>query len=136
MTPEGMIIRQSRYEPGETAERVIAAVEARGLTVMAQVDHAAAAAGVGLELRPTKVIMFGAARGGTPVMEAAQTAGIDLPLKMLVWEDKEGSTWLGYNDPNWIAVRHGAGAASAAIEAMGRALAAVALAASGDGEGP
>jgi uncharacterized protein (DUF302 family) len=135
MTPEGMVVRKSRYGPVETAERLLTAVAARGMTVMAQVDHAAAAASVGLELRPTKVIMFGAPRGGTPVMAAAQTAGIDLPLKVLVWQDAEGATWLGYNDPNWISARHGASAASAAIEAMAGALAAVVLAASEDGGG-
>lgn len=135
MIPEGLIIQESRHGPAETAERLVAAVKARGLTVMAEIDHAAAAVGVGLELRPTKVIQFGNPRGGTPLMAAAQSVGIDLPLKALVWQDAEGRTWLGYNDPNWIAARHGVAAAAAGpVKAMTDMLAAVALAAT-DGEG-
>jgi uncharacterized protein (DUF302 family) len=102
---------------------------------MAVVDHAAAAAEVGLELRPTKVIIFGDPRGGTQVMTAARSAGIDLPLKALVWQDAEGRTWLGYNDPKWIAARHGVAAdAPGPISAMTDALAALAVAATGNGE--
>ena len=135
MTLEGMLVRESRYGPGETVDRLIAAVTARGMSVMAEVDHAAAAADVGLELRPTKVIMFGNPRGGTPVMAAAQSAGIDLPLKVLVWQDADVRTWLGYNDPKWIAARHGVFAEGPGpISAMADALAAVAAAATGNGD--
>jgi uncharacterized protein (DUF302 family) len=102
------------------------------MTVMAEVDHAAAAAKVGLQLRPTRMIMFGNPRGGTPLMAAAQTAGIDLPLKALVWQDAEGTTWLGYNDPVWIAERHGV-AAEGQVRAMKDALSAIALAAADGG---
>ena len=134
MTPEGMVVRESRHGPADTADRLVAAVTGRGLRVMAEVDHAAGAASVGLELRPTKVILFGNPRGGTPLMAAAQSAGIDLPLKALVWQDAEGKTWLGYNDPNWIAERHGVAAAvGGPVKAMTEMLEAVALVATGEG---
>jgi uncharacterized protein (DUF302 family) len=87
--------------------RFEAEVRARGLSAFAHVDHAAAAAAVGLSLRPTELLIFGNARGGTPLMESVQTTGIDLPLKVLVWQDASGITWLSYNDPAWIAKRHG-----------------------------
>jgi uncharacterized protein (DUF302 family) len=89
--------------------RLEAAVRAKGLTVFAHIDHAAGAAEVGLALRPTDLLIFGNAKGGTPLMQSAQTSGIDLPLKMLVSEDAEGVTWLSYNDPGWLAKRHGLG---------------------------
>jgi uncharacterized protein (DUF302 family) len=130
MIPDGLIVRESRHDPQETAERLLAAVTAHGMKVMARVDHAAAAATVGLSLRPTEVLMFGNPKGGTPLMQAVQTIGIDLPLKVLVWQDEAGKTWVGYNDPHWIATRHGAAIdGDAAIGAMTRALAAVAQAA-------
>ncbi len=107
MTPEGLIIVQSRAGPAETVERLVAAVTSRGMAVMARVDHAAAAKSVGLELGPTEVLMFGSPSAGTPLMQARQTVGIDLPLKTLVWQDEAGQTFVGYNDPQWIAARHG-----------------------------
>lgn len=131
MTPEGLIVLQSRYGPADTAERLAAAVTARGMTVMARIDHAAGAAKAGLELRPTEVILFGNPVGGTPLMQAAQTAGIDLPLKALVWQDANGRTWLGYNDPKWVAQRHGASGVEPTVEAMTKALAAIAREATG-----
>jgi uncharacterized protein (DUF302 family) len=104
--------------------RLEEAVAARGMTVFARVDHAAGAAAVGLSLRPTDLLIFGQAKGGTPLMQAVQTIGIDLPLKALVWQDAEGETWLSYSDPAWIAARHGL--APEATKAMSAALAAVA----------
>jgi uncharacterized protein (DUF302 family) len=110
--------------------RFEAAVRAQGLTVFAQVDHAAGAAAVGLWLRPTELLLFGNARGGTPLMEAVQTIGIDLPLKVLVWQGAGGDTWLSYNDPAWLARRHGVGQESgAAVAAMTGLLQALATAA-------
>ena len=95
--------------------------------MFARIDHAAGAAGVGLPLRPTAVVIFGNARGGTPLMQADQAIGIDLPLKALVFEDEAGKTWLAYNDPNWLGRRHGVTAAAAPlIQAMAGALNAVA----------
>ena len=127
MTPEGLIVRASRHEPKETMDRLAAAVTARGASVVARVDHAAAAATVGLALAPTEVLIFGNPRAGTPLMQAAQTIGIDLPLKALVWRDASGATFLGYNDPRWLARRHGAEAGNEAIlQAMADFLAGVA----------
>jgi uncharacterized protein (DUF302 family) len=88
-------------------DRLEAAVRDRGLTVFARVDHAAGAAEVGLELRPTVLLVFGNAKGGTPLMVADQTMGIELPLKALVWEDADHHTWLTYVEPAWLVGRHG-----------------------------
>jgi uncharacterized protein (DUF302 family) len=87
----GLTTIQSSYGPEETMNRLEAEVRARGLTVFAQIDHAAGAAAVGLSLRPTELLIFGSAGGSTPLMEIAQTIGIDLPLKALVWQDASGS---------------------------------------------
>jgi uncharacterized protein (DUF302 family) len=106
MNPDGLTIYRSDYGPRETLDRVAAAVTDSGNAVLARIDHAAAAAMAGLELRPTAVLIFGNARAGTPLMQVAQTLGIDLPLKVLIWQDATGQTWLGYNDPSWIAKRH------------------------------
>ena len=109
----GLISVQSSVSARETLDRLLAALAARKLTVFASVDHAAGAASVGLPLRPTAVVIFGNPKGGTPLMQDQQSAGIDLPLKALVWEDDDGKVWLTYNDPAWIAERHGLGTASA-----------------------
>jgi uncharacterized protein (DUF302 family) len=128
--PPGFVVVASRFGPGEAMDRLVAAVTARGMTVMARIDHAGAAAQVGMELRPTEVAIFGNPRGGTPLMQAAQTMGVDLPLRALVWQDEGGATWIGYNDPHWLAERHGVNL-PAALDAMSAALAAIAAEASG-----
>ena len=87
--------------------RFEAEVRARGMTVFAHIDHAAGAAAVGLPLRPTELLIFGNAKTGTPLMQSTQMSGIDLPLKALVWQDASGTAWLSYNDPAFIARRHG-----------------------------
>ncbi|HYL33860.1 MAG TPA: DUF302 domain-containing protein, partial [Stellaceae bacterium] len=107
MADNGLISVQSRASVRETLDRLLAALAARKLTIFARVDHAAGAASVGLTLRPTEVVIFGNPQGGTALMQDQQTAGIDLPLKALVWQDADGKVWLGYNDPAWIAQRHG-----------------------------
>ena len=103
---EGLTSIRSRFGPKETMDRLQAEIRAHGMTVFARIDHAAGAAEVGLTLPPTELIIFGNARAGTPLMQSAQTVGIDLPLKALVWEDTAGTTWLSYNEPGWIAQRH------------------------------
>ena len=103
---EGLTSIQSRFGPKETMDRLQAEIRAQGMTVFARIDHAAGAAEVGLTLAPTELIIFGNARGGTPLMQSAQTVGIDLPLKALVWEDASGKTWISYNEASWIAQRH------------------------------
>ena len=123
MAADGLTTIKSSYGPKETMDRLEAAVKAKGLTVFARIDHAAGAAEVGLSLRPTELLIFGNAKGGTPLMQSDQTVGIDLPLKALVWQDASGDTWLSYNDPSWIAKRHGLGhEVDAAVNAMSAAL--------------
>jgi len=123
MAQEGLVTVASRYPARETLDRLLAALGARAMNVFARIDHAAGAAAAGLSLRPTELVIFGNAKGGTALMQDRQTAGIDLPLKALVWEDGDGKAWLGYNDPKWIAQRHGLGAVSApAVEAMTKIL--------------
>jgi uncharacterized protein (DUF302 family) len=127
MTPEGLITTESRHGPRETLARLKAAIAAKGLTLFAYIDHAAGAAAAGMPLRPTDLVIFGAAKGGTPLMQAAQTIGIDLPLKALVWQDAEQKTWVSYNAPEWFAARHGLGAeVDGVIHALGGALKAIA----------
>ena len=119
MAADGLITIKSAFGPEETEKRLEAEVKAKGLTVFAHIDHAAGAAAVGLPLRPTDLLIFGNAKGGTPLMQQTQTVGIDLPLKVLVWEDESGTTWLSYNAPDYLAQRHGAGeAARVTVEAM------------------
>jgi uncharacterized protein (DUF302 family) len=132
MAADGLITVRSSHGPKETMTRLEAAVKAKGLTVFAHVDHAAGAAEVGLSLRPTDLLIFGNAKGGTPLMQSVQTVGIDLPLKALVWQDASGNTWLAYNDPAWLAKRHGLTAeADASVSALAAALAALAKGATG-----
>ena len=127
MPAEGLITIPRSYGPGETMAKLEAEVKAKGLTIFAQVDHAAA---VGLSLLPTDLLIFGNAKGGTPLMQSIQTIGIDLPLKVLVWQDASGKTWLSYNDPSWIAKRHRLGPeADAVVKVLTAALAAVTAAA-------
>jgi uncharacterized protein (DUF302 family) len=127
MPNDGLVSVQSRVPANETLKRLLAALATRKLTVFARIDHAAGAASVGLPLRPTEVVIFGNARGGTVLMQDRQSAGIDLPLKALVSEDADGKAWLTYNDPAWIAERHGLGAASAAaVKAMAELLGVIA----------
>ena len=107
MAADGLITIESRYGPEETMNRFEAEVRARGMTVFAHIDRAAGAAAVGLPLRPTELLIFGNAKTGTPLMQSTQMSGIDLPLKALVWQDASGTAWLSYNDPAFIARRHG-----------------------------
>lgn len=132
MSAEGLTTLRSSNGPEETMNRFEAEARANGLTVFAHIDHAAAAAAAGLALRPTELLVFGNASGGTPLMQVNQISGIDLPLKVLVWQDTAGDTWLCYNDPAWLAERHGLGqegnAAVAAMTALLHALATTATA--------
>jgi uncharacterized protein (DUF302 family) len=129
MAVQGLTTLKSSHGPRDTMNRLEAAVKARGMTVFARIDHSAGAAAAGLSLNPTELLIFGNARGGTPLMQTAQTIGIDLPLKALVWQDASGSTWLSYNDPAWLAQRHGLSGTEAPIGNLTGALDAVAKAA-------
>jgi uncharacterized protein (DUF302 family) len=106
MAVEEFTTVESHFGPHETLDRLEADVKSRGMTVFARIDHAAGAAAVGLTLLPTAVVIFGNARGGTPLMQANPLIGIDLPLKVLVWQDTSGKTWLSYVDPTGLARRY------------------------------
>ncbi len=105
---DGVIRIKSTNSFESTVNKLVAALNAKGMTVFAQIDHSAGAKKVGLELLPTKVIIFGNPKVGTHFMKCAQSAGIDMPLKALVTEDADGNTWYSYNDPTYLAKRHGA----------------------------
>jgi uncharacterized protein (DUF302 family) len=127
MATAGLITLRSSFGPAETMNRFEAEVRAKGMTVFAHIDHAAGATAAGLPLRPTDLLIFGAAKGGTPLMQAAQTIGIDLPLKVLVWQDEAGTTFLSYNDPAYLTHRHGLDdGVKPVVDAMSGALAAIA----------
>jgi len=131
MQVDGLITMQSSFDFETTLQKLEAILHAKGLIVFATIDHAAGAAQVDMPLRPTILVIFGSPKGGTPLMQAAQTSGIDLPLKALIWRDADNVTWLSYNDPIWIAKRHGLQQpeAVAAVNAMANALHALAVAA-------
>ena len=122
-TPTGMVVKQSPHSVAETTERFISTAEARGITVMATVDHAQNASGVDLSLRPTRVVLFGNPRLGTPLMQCEQSIAIDLPQKMLIWEDETGQVSIAYNDPRYLGGRHRlSGCGSEVIERIAGAL--------------
>ena len=123
MTVDGLTTILSTFGPKETMDRLESEVKAKGLTVFARVDHAAGAEAVGLKLRPTELLIFGNARGGTPLMEADQRIGIDLPLKALVYQDEVGKVLLTFIDPSWLARRYCLDAGVAAnVESLSKAL--------------
>ena len=127
MAADGLITIPSNGTVKSTLDRLASEVKARGITVFARIDYAAGAASAGLAMRPTELLIFGNATAGTPLMQATQTIGIDLPLNALAWEDASGRVWLSYNDPGWLAKRHGLDVASAATtHAMTAMLASIA----------
>ena len=103
----GLVRVPSRYPVEETVQRLQTTFAAKGLQVFALVDHSGEAAKVGLKMRPTKVLIFGSPKGGTPLMVAAPSLAIDLPMKALVAEDENGKVWLTYNSPEYLKERHG-----------------------------
>jgi len=112
---EGMIAVKSAHGVKETIDRFEAAAKGKGLNIFLRLDHAAGAKKIGKELRPTELLVFGNPQGGTPLMLCAQSVGIDLPLKVLAWEDASGQVWLGYNDPQHLAARHKQGGDCGAV---------------------
>jgi uncharacterized protein (DUF302 family) len=103
---DGLITLSSPYSVAETLDRLEAVLRNHGVTIFARIDHAAAAQDAGLSLRPTQVLIFGNPNIGTPVMQAAPTIAIDLPFKVLAWEDETGQVWLSYNSTEYLAQRH------------------------------
>jgi uncharacterized protein (DUF302 family) len=104
---EGIISRPSKYSVTETLQRLETALRGKGIKVFALVDHSGEAEKVGLKMPPTQLLIFGNPKGGTPVMLAAPTSAIDLPLKALAWQDTQGQVWLSYNDPAYFQKRFG-----------------------------
>lgn len=103
----GLITEPSNHSVDETTQRLQSALQAKGIALFALIDHSGEAEKVGIPMRPTKLLIFGNPRAGTPVMIAAPTAAIDLPLKILIWEDSDGKVWLSFKDPTYLANRHG-----------------------------
>jgi len=125
MPDDGLITVASRFSVRETLDRLATFAISHGLTVFARIDHADGAARAGMQLRPTELLIFGHPKGGTPLMQDHQSAGIDLPLKALAWEDADRKVWLTCTEAAWIARRHGLGSTSAqAVTAIAAGLAA------------
>jgi len=104
---KGLIHLASKHSVDETLQRLEDLLRQKGVALFARIDHSGEAAKVGLEMRPTKLLIFGSPKAGTPLMQAAPTVAIDLPLKALVWQDADGKVWLTYNDPAYLQQRHG-----------------------------
>jgi len=102
----GLISKPTKYSVTDTTERFAALLKSKGITLFALVDHSGEAEKAGLKMPPTKLLIFGNPKGGTPVMLAAPTIAIDLPLKVLVWEDATGKSWISFNDPAYLQNRH------------------------------
>jgi len=103
----GLIHLSSHHSVDETLQRLQSSLGEKGVTVFALIDHSGEAAKVGLQMRPAKLLIFGNPKGGTPLMQAAPTTAIDLPLKALIWEDADNKVWLTFNDPTYLQRRHG-----------------------------
>jgi uncharacterized protein (DUF302 family) len=102
----GIVSRTSNHSVEQTVERLRSILQSKGVTLFAVIDHSGEAEKVGLNMRPTKLLIFGKPKAGTPVMLAAPSSAIDLPLKILVWEDNAGKVWVSYNSPAYLQERH------------------------------
>lgn len=122
-TPTGLVIKQSPHSVEDTEARFVSILEEKGLTIFTTIDHTQNAEGAGLDLRPTRVVIFGNPKLGTPLMQCAQSIAIELPQKMLIWEDETGQVQVGYNDPRYLGGRHQLGACgNEVIQTIGGAL--------------
>lgn len=126
---EGLISIKSAHDVAKTTDKLVAVLEEKGMTVFARVDHAAGAKKVDMTLEPTELVIFGNPKLGTALMKCAPSVAIDLPLKALIWEDTDGQTWLGYNDPAYLAARHKMEGCDKVLEKMGKGVAGFAKAA-------
>lgn len=102
----GIISRPGNRSVSDTVAKLLELLHAKGVAVFAVIDHSGEAEKVGMKMRPTKLVVFGSPKAGTPLMLAVPTVAIDLPLKLLVCEDEEGKTWISYNDPEYLRERH------------------------------
>ena len=107
LSDDGLVKKSSAHSVEVTAERLSAVLQKKGIKVFANINHQSNAEGVKLELGEVQLLLFGNPRLGTPLMQSNPTAGIDLPMKALIWEDREGKVWLAYNDPSYLVQRHG-----------------------------
>jgi uncharacterized protein (DUF302 family) len=103
----GIVDKPSNHSVDETVEKLKGILQGKGITLFTTIDHSGEAAKVGMKMRPTKLLIFGNPKGGTPLMLAAPSSAIDLPLKILVWEDERGKAWVSYNSPAYLQQRHG-----------------------------
>lgn len=103
---KGIVTRLSVHAVDETVEKLKAMLQAKGVTLFAVVDHSGEAAKAGMAMPPTKLMIFGDPKAGTPLMLAAPSIALDLPLKILVWKTTDGKVWISYNDPAWLRDRH------------------------------
>ncbi len=106
MAADGLVTKTSAHNVKQTMDNLEKIVKSKGFNVAARINHAAAAATVKAALRPTEVLIFGKPKLGTKLMQSSQTIGIDLPIKVIVWQEADGTVKLGYNDPDWLASRH------------------------------
>jgi uncharacterized protein (DUF302 family) len=104
---KGIVDKLSRHSVDETVAKLKSILEAKAVRLFALVDHSGEAEKVGMKMRPTKLLIFGSPKAGTPLMLSAPSIAIDLPLKILVWEDAQGKVWVSYNDPEYLRERHG-----------------------------
>jgi len=119
---DGLVTKHSSHSVSVTADRFVAALKEKGITLVARVNHAGAAKQAGMELRPTELLVFGNPKLGTPLMQSDQTVGIDLPLKVLVWQDARGNVWVGYDSPKSIVARRGISNRADIVKKMSGAL--------------
>jgi len=119
---DGLIVKKSQFSVSETITRLENALTNKGITVALRWSHDSKAKAVGIPLRPTELLIFGNPKLGSNMFTSKQTAGIDLPMKALAWEDENGDVWLGYNDPNYIAARHGITDRAEVVKKMSGAL--------------
>ncbi len=122
MAAEGMISIKSDYGVKATADRLVQELQSKGVTVFKRINHAEGAKSVGIVLRPTVLVIFGNPKSGTPLIMCQRSVAIDLPQKALIWEDSQGQTWLGYNDPYYLALRHQIQGCEQPLERMSKAL--------------
>ncbi len=118
----GLVSVKSAHDVAQTADRLEKALKAKGMNVFTRIDHAQGAAGAGLQLRPTELVIFGNPKVGTPLMLCSQSIAIDLPQKALIWQDADGQVWLSYNAPRYLAQRHGLTGCDAALQKVATAL--------------
>jgi len=115
---DGLVVKPSVYSVAETLDRFEAVIKKKGITLFARINHAQGAKGVGISLEPVELIIFGTPKLGAPLMASQPKAAIDLPLKAIAWQDKEGKVWLAYNTPDYIAKRHAINDQQAVIKKM------------------